>query len=135
MEAPVFIREHARNIRHFVAALFAEYRGWNGAADSSANEFICAEITAAIARHEADAWRPMSEKPSAWDAVVIGMLHKSGGKPIHTTVPGFYGDGRWYVLGGKIQTTPHLAYEAPPVEWQLMAWRYQPRYTPPVLEG
>lgn len=139
MEAPVFIREHARNIRHFVAELIGQYSGWPSAADSSADEFICAEITAAIKAHEAAAWQPLNKKPDTYEGIMIAAVHKTtkgkDDKPLIMVYQGMCIDGLWRVITPAKESSGYLSYNPVPPGWRIIAWRYQPRYTPPALEA
>jgi hypothetical protein len=123
MEAPVFIREHARNIRHFVAELIGQYSGWPGAADSSANEFICAEITAAIARHDAGAWQPADQPPAKWRIVLVAVQYGQR-KKYSIVVPGEYSMADWWIFDNKDTYRPSRRGET------VLGWRDMPRYTP-----
>ena len=126
MEAPLFIREHARNIRHFVADLFTQYSGWPGAADSSANEFICAEIAAAITRHEADMWTKVNRGiPDPGEIVCISFSYHLRGKQFKGFGYIDIASGTWKVY--DIIKTKFVELASP---LEVIAWRRQPEYKP-----
>lgn len=128
MEAPLFIREHARNIRHFVAELFTQYRGWPGPADSSANEFICAELSAAIAQHEAAAWQPTDQPPGRW-RIVLAAVQYSKRKTSIIVVPAEHNMGKWWRISADGGTHPLDKRDE-----TLLGWRDMPPYVAQPLD-